>query len=451
MSIAEKWDLNAIELARPPVLDLISGGKLTSLSDISKFCESLPPEELAAINSDPSLWRLPYQRMPIGSWRWWIALMGRGTGKTFTGATMTNEIAMDRAKIRRGEIGLIARTWSDARFTMVEGPSGILATAPSNFRPTWEPGNGILRWPNQVIGRIFSADKPSSLRGPNWAWLWLDEFCHWPDAENTFVEVIEPALRLGWARGMITSTPRPSKFMRDLLKDKDSTVSRASTLQNPYLPEVVRQKLIDRLGHTRIGRQELLGELLSDNERALWKAANIEEYRVRQAPDRLAKVVVSIDPAVTAKENSDETGIVVAAADYDGHGYILADKTGIYTPRQWARRAIACYHRFRADHIVAEVNNGGDLVAANIHAEDPNVPVVEVRASRGKVTRAEPVAAMYERGRIHHVGQFPELEDQQVNWDPSSSESPDRIDATVWGLYDLLLDDQTPGPIEAYL
>ena len=436
-------------MAAPIIIERLRG---LSQAKLAAFVSSLSADEAVAILSDWSLWSLPYQRLPPGVWRRWVFRAGRGTGKTYTGARTTNEVAKDRSKMKRGEIGLIGRTYADVRFTMVEGPSGILATAPADFRPSWEPGNGTLVWPNGVRGRAFSADKPESMRGPNWAWLWGDEPAHWPDLGKTWWEVIEPALRIGWARAMLTTTPLPASELLALEEAEGSVVSRASTFDNLYLAKEVREALRAHYAGTRIGRQELLGEYLNANENALWTPESIDDHRVKVAPLNLRRVVVAVDPAVTAHKDSDETGIVVAGVDERAHGYVLADKTLKGSPNQWGKMAVACYHRFRADAIVVEVNNGGDLVAANIRGIDPRVKIKSVHASRGKVTRAEPVSALYERGLVHHVGEHAALEDQQTSWDPMGSKSPDRIDALVWAFHELLLQDKRPaGPLRAYL
>jgi phage terminase large subunit-like protein len=436
-------------VAAPLIVEKLKG--LTQ-AQVEAFTASLSPEESIALLSDWELWSLPYQRLPPGDWLRWIFRAGRGTGKTFTGSRTTNEVAKDRSKIRTGEIGLIGRTYADVRFTMVEGPSGILATAPPDFRPHWEPGNGTLTWPNGVKGRAFSAEKPESMRGPNWAWLWGDEPAHWPDLGKTWWEVIQPAIRLGWARAMLTTTPLPASELIELENTEGSVVTRASTFDNLYLAKSVRDALRAHYEGTRIGRQELLGEYLAANEHALWTPEVIDDHRVKTAPRDLRRIVVAVDPAVTAHKDSDETGIVVCGIDYQGHGYVLSDRTLKGSPHQWGKMSVAAYHRYQADAIVVEVNNGGDLVEANIRGLDKRVKVKSVRASRGKVTRAEPVAALYERGLIHHVGEHAKLEEQQTNWDPMSAKSPDRIDALVWGFHELLLQDKrTAGPLRAYL
>lgn len=440
----------------PPVPEIVRQLQPLTRKKIDTLVRSLTDDELQTVLGSWDLWALPYQRIPAGDWRRWIFRAGRGTGKTYTGASTTNDVAADRKKIGRGEISIWGRTHADARFTMIEGPSGILATAPPNFRPKWEPGNGLLTWPNKVKGRIFSAEKPEQGRGPNASWVWADEPAHWPDFEKTWWEVIEPGLRIGWSRAMLTTTPLPMSPIKALEEDARSVVTRASTFDNAFLPREVRELFRAHYEGTRIGRQELLGEYLTENENALWSNDTIDATRVRPSdvPD-LRRVVVAVDPAVTAHKNSDETGIVVAGVDStgrEGRGFVLADHSGIYTPHAWAKRAIAAYIRHDADAIIVEVNNGGDLVEANIRAVDPRVKVKQVRASRGKVTRAEPVAALSERGRIHHAGHFPELEEQLTTWDATMSKSPDRLDAYVWAFHELMLQSDRPaGPLRAYL
>jgi len=432
---------------KPIILERL--GALTQ-DKVEEFIAGLTDEEALSILSAWDLWALPYQRLPEGGWRRWVLRAGRGTGKSYAGSENVNALAEDRSKIRRGEIGIIGRTWSDARFTMVEGPSGILSTAKPHFRPRWEPGNGLLTYPNGVKARIFSADKPESIRGPNFSLVWGDEVAHWPNLYKTWTEVIEPALRVGWARAILTTTPVRDPDLKKIEAMAGTITTRASTFDNIYLPEEVRAVFRQIYAGTRIGRQELYGEILEEAEHALWSAAVIEAGRVSNAPP-LRRCNVAVDPAVTHNENSDETGITVQGLGGDGHAYVLADKTLKASPAGWARQAVAAYHRYSADCIVAEVNNGGDLVESTIHIVDENVPVKKVRASRGKYSRAEPVAALYERGSVHHVGVFEELEEQMVTWEPTHAASPDRLDALVWGITELKLDGPKVGPLFAYL
>jgi phage terminase large subunit-like protein len=368
---------------------------------------------------------------------------------------MTNEVARDPKKVAGGWIGLVARTWTDARWTTVEGPSGVLATAPSTCRPEWHPGSGTLRWPvgQGVWGRIFAAEAPETLRGPNLSWVWADEVEHWPDNETLWFEVIELALRLGWARAMLTSTPlKGSRLLRRVEDMPDTVLTRAGTKDNPHLPPEVRARYYELYAGTRIGRQELDGEILEDVTGALWTLGMIQ--RAKLPPD-LVRVVVAVDPAVTDGTDPDhdataEHGIVVVGLDAAGKGYLLEDRSFHGSVGAMADRAVALYRRFHADAIVAEVNNGGDLVELAINSVDDSVKVIKVRASRGKFVRAEPVSALYERKRVFHVGQFPELEDQLISRVPGDTKGFDRFDAHVWGLTELMLQGDGVGPLGAY-
>lgn len=420
------------------------------LDVLKNAIDKLPMSQQMAIYDDWSLWALPHQRLPEGQWRRWVLRGGRGSGKTFAAAKTVNMIARDRQKIRTGEIGIIARTHSDARFTCVEGPSGILATAPSDFRPEWSPGTGTLVWPNKVKGRIFSADKPEGMRGPNWSFIWADEVCQWPDVERTWWEVIELALRLGWARALLSTTPRPDPFLKNLEASEDTVVTHASTFDNPWLDERTKEAFKKVYAGTRRGQQELEGLILEDVNDALWSWEHIENHRVDTLPD-FARIVVAIDPAVTSTESSDETGIIVFGLDYKNHGYVLEDASGTYTPNQWAKLAVSLYHRYEADRIVAETNQGGDMVEATVRAIDPRVSYSGVRATRGKTLRAEPVAALYERGMVHHAGVYEKLEKQLTTWVPGHP-SPDRLDALVWAsTFTQLSNEKISLPASAYL
>jgi len=423
-----------------------------SPSKVRALIASLSRDQQVALLSDWHQWCLPYQRMPDGDWRRWVLRAGRGTGKTYTGARTTVEVAKDRKLIRTGEIGIVGRTYSEARFVMVEGSSGILEASPPDFRPTWEPGNGILTFPNGVRARVMSADKPESGRGGNYAWIWGDEVCHWPDLEGMWWTVLEPALRIGWARAMLTTTPLPNDSLKKIEGAEGTVVTRAATFDNPYLRKEARESLRVMFEGTRIGRQELYGEILEDVVGALWTHDTIEDSRVNHRPMNLTRVVVAVDPAVTSDPDSDETGIVVAGVGADRHVYVLADRSMKGTPSEWAHAAVAAYHRFSASRIVAEVNNGGDLVEATIRAVDPNVPYRKVHATRGKALRAEPVAALYERGKVHHVRHLEQLETQLCSWTPvGSKKSPDRLDALVWAVTDLVLGEKEAGPLRGYL
>jgi phage terminase large subunit-like protein len=330
---------------------------------------------------------------------------------------------------------------------MVMGESGLLAVAPPWRRPRHEPSKRRLVWPNGAIATLYSADEPERLRGPQHDAAWCDELGSWRYPEAW--DMLMFGLRLGVdPRVVVTTTPRPIDMIRELVADPKVAVTRGVTAENRanlapnFLAQIVR-----KYQGTRLGRQELEAEILEDLPGALWSRGMIEGTRKRTSPD-LVRVVVAIDPAVSSGENADETGIIAAGKDDSGHGWVLADASGRYQPAEWARIAIATYRAHAADRIVAEVNNGGEMVEATLRMIDPNIPFAAVRASRGKATRAEPVAALYEQGRIHHLGAFPQLEDQMCGFarnsreslDPrSSGPSPDRVDALVWAMTDLFV------------
>jgi phage terminase large subunit-like protein len=368
-------------------------------------------------------------------------LAGRGFGKTRTGAELV------RAKVasgRAGRIALVAPTAADARDVIVEGESGLLAIAPPGNRPLYEPSKRRVTWNNGAIATTYSADEPERLRGPQHDFAWCDELAAWRYPEAW--DMLMFGLRLGLdPRAIVTTTPRPTKPIRALIADPKVVVSRGTTAENrANLAPAFLDQIVRRYQGTRLGRQELDAEILDDMPGGLWRRETIEATRMNALPE-LSRVVVAIDPAVSASEKADETGIVAVGRDGNGHGYVLADASGRYAPAQWARLAIAVYSTHQADRIVAEINNGGEMVESTLRMIDPNVPFSAVRAARGKVARAEPVAALYEQGRIHHIGAFPLLEDQMCAFTSdfdrnAAGYSPDRVDALVWAVTELLVE-----------
>jgi phage terminase large subunit-like protein len=312
--------------------------------------------------------------------------------------------------------------------------------------PHYEPSKRRITWPNGARATLFSADKPDRLRGPQHDAAWCDELAAWQYPEAW--DMLALGLRLGDdPRTIVTTTPKPSKLIRKLVADPSTVVTHASTFANRAFlaPQFIAQILAQYEG-TRLGRQELMGELLEDIEGALWRRDNIDGTRLLKAPDDLLRIVVAIDPAATSGENADETGILVVGRDahpLKPHGYVLEDLSGRYTPEEWSKVAVRAYHRWHADKIVAEVNNGGDMVERVLRVIDPSISYRKVHATRGKVIRAEPAAALYEQARVHHCGRFDVLEDQQCNFtvdlDRKVAGSPDRVDALVWALFDLLV------------
>ncbi len=388
-------------------------------------------------------WRLtarPEQLAPAGTWTTWIFCGGRGAGKTRSGA----EWIQERVESGAGRyIHLVAPTAGDARDVLLEGPAGILTIAPPHMRPVYQPSLRKVTWPNGAQALLFSSDEPDRLRGPQADTLWIDELCAMRTAQDV-LDMAYMGLRLGKdPRALITTTPRPIKPFKALLsrEGQDVVVTRSSSYANrDNLAPQFLQQILAKYAGTRLGRQEIDAELLTDVPGALWHLERIEELRVPRAPERLERVVVAVDPAVTFGPDSDETGLIVAGLGADGACYVLDDASGRYPPEEWARRAIQLYRRYCADRIVAETNQGGDLVEKTLRSVDPSIPYRGVHASRGKVTRAEPVSALYEQGRVHHVGVFGPLEDQLTSYDGSrGSSSPDRLDALCWAVHELML------------
>ncbi|MBB4210988.1 putative phage terminase large subunit-like protein [Rhodothalassium salexigens DSM 2132] len=411
----------------------------------------LPAEDCRALFYDWSFWARPGQRTPEGPWFCWLVLAGRGFGKTRMGAEwvraqMEGPTPLTAAPGTAGRrLALIGETWADVRGVMVEGDSGILACSPPDRRPVFEPSRRRLTWANGAVAEIFAAAEPDQLRGPQHHLAWADEIAKWPAGDVAWANLLM-GLRLGDApRVMATTTPRPLAWLKRLANDPNTVVTRGGTLDNrahlarPFLAEMERQ-----YGRTRIGRQELGGEILEDAEGALWTRALIEDQRVARAPGSCRRTVVAVDPPVTGHKGSDACGIVIAALGEDGRAYVLEDATlARASPATWMARALALYGRYDADRLVAEVNNGGDLVETLVRQMAPETAYRPVRASHGKIARAEPVAALYERGLVAHVGAWPELEDQMCRFTGQPGEtSPDRLDALVWALTELML---TPG------
>jgi phage terminase large subunit-like protein len=377
-------------------------------------------------------------------WRYWFVQAGRGWGKTRTGAETVREW------VRSFEyVNLIGATSDDARDIMIEGESGIMACCPAEERPTYRQQLSRLDWPSGAKSLIFTAVEPERLRGKQHMKLWADELGAWRYAEAWDQAMF--GMRLGInPQAVITTTPKPTEAVKRLLADPHTVVTRGRSYDNrANLAPAFFDAIIRKYEGTRLGRQELEAELLEDVPGALWTRKLIDSTRGKSTDvqlEGLVRIVVAIDPAVTSNPDSDETGIIVAALTRGWHVLILDDLSCRETPLGWAKVAIAAYRARRADRIVAEVNNGGDLVAGNIRGVDPNVSVRTVRATRGKYIRAEPVAALYEQGRVHHIGSFPELEDQMCGWTPQGDQkSPDRLDALVWAVTELLIDiDDAP-------
>ena len=367
-----------------------------------------------------------------GSATYWVIKAGRGFGKTRAGAEQVRAWARDFRYVN-----LIGATSDDARDIMIEGESGILAVCPNHERPIYRKSERKLVWPSGCQSLVFTADEPERLRGKQHEKLWADELGAWRYPESW--DQAQLGLRLGRSpQAVVTTTPRPTPLVKDLLKHPATVVTGGGTYENranladPFFATIIR-----KYEGTRLGRQELNAELLEDNPGALWQRGQIDATRVAMHP-ALKRIVVGVDPAVTSREDSDETGIIAVAQGADDEFYVLADNSLIASPDIWARAVVKTYHDYKADRIIAETNNGGEMVELTIRTVDRNVSYKSVTASRGKMIRAEPIAALYEQRRVHHVGFFPQLEDQMCDYDPLLSPfSPDRMDALVWALTEL--------------
>lgn len=395
----------------------------------------LSEADLRALYYDWNFWARPDQCIPAGEWAVWLILAGRGYGKTRVGAEMVRIWKKQGYK----RINFIAATADDLRDTMVEGESGILAICPNNERPIYRVSKRRLEWPDGSRSLLFSAEEPDRLRGKQHDKLWGDEPASW-QYDDAWDQAMF-GLRLGDnPQCVATTTPKPTKLIRTIMADPSTHITRGTTYENrDNLANTFYTKIITRYEGTRLGRQELMGEVLDDNPGALFHLSDVDGARVQKLPP-LSRIVVALDPATTSNEDSDEWGIIAAGIDgrFPEHGYVIADESNIYTPNEAAKQAVRLYHRLGADRVVGEANNGGDMIEALLRNEDANVSYKKVTASRGKVIRAEPVSALYEQRRIHHHGTFGALESQMVNWNPrTDDDSPDRMDAMVWAMTEL--------------
>jgi len=379
------------------------------------------------------------QLPPESNWKTWLILSGRGWGKTRTGAEWIVWKAITNPKTRWA---VVAPTSADVIDTCFEGESGIITVLKRYGvydENSWNKSRSAYMLPNGSRIKGFSAEKPDRLRGPQHHGAWCDELAAWASPE-TF-DQLQFGLRLGThPQVIVTTTPRPTKIVKEILKDPETIVTRGSTYENKdNLAASTLVTLQNKYENTRLGRQELFGEILDDNPGALWTRVGIEGARIKlDAVPPFSRVVVGVDPAVTNNEDSDSTGIITCGMTSDGHYYVLDDSTTKASPQEWATVAVNCYEKYKADRIVAETNNGGDLVIHLLQQVKPTVSTKKVTATRGKYLRAEPIAALYEQGRVHHVGYFGDLEDQMCEYEPGvTQDSPDRMDALVWALTEL--------------
>ena len=435
-----------------------------------KLLSEMGLEDRAFLATHWPFWARPDQVEPKSKdWATWMILAGRGWGKTRVGAEtirswVCGKTPMSKGRYRR--IALVAETAADARDVLVEGESGILGIHSKDFRPTYLPSKRRLTWPNGAIATLYNATEPDQLRGPQHDAAWLDELAKWAYARETW-DQLQFGLRLGVSpRCIVTTTPRPIPVLKEILSDESTFLTKGNTLDNEdNLAKRFIEKIYKRYAGTRLGRQELNAEVLDDLPGALWLrtyfdppegSAHTGRILAKGLPD-LDRIVVAVDPSGTKgkEDNGDEIGIVVAGIDVYDHGYILADRTVKEGPSAWAKAAVSAYHEFKADCIVGEVNYGGAMVEHTIRSADANVPFKMVRATRGKVVRAEPVSALYEQGRVHHVVGadikdkdeigLSGIEDQLCLFSPrgyAGEGSPDRADAAIWALTELMLEPE---------
>ena len=423
-------------------------------SKVKELFDELGPQKVEELKHDWNFWARDNQLEPDSSdWNTWFINAGRGFGKTRSGVEWVRE------NVKRGckRIAAVASTNSDIERVMVKGESGFLSVCWKGDRtyagkkmgfPEWSPTKRTLTWENGAQVQFFSAEEPERLRGPQFELAWCDETAAWNKDMDTW-SMLQFCMRLGkHPRIMVTTTPKPTKLIRQILKDPKTVVTTGSTFDNSAnLAGTYLKAVKEQYEGTRLGRQELYAEVLEEAQGALWTTAMLDDASVKhEAVPDLSRIVVALDPAVTSNAESDMTGIVVAGIDVNGVAYVLGDYTDRLSPQGWASKAIELYHQYQADRIVAEVNQGGDMVKTTIHGEDETVPYKAVRASRGKFARAEPISALYERNLVKHVSNPPdgatlnELETQMRTWEPLGSiGSPDRLDALVWAITDLSL------------
>jgi phage terminase large subunit-like protein len=433
-------------------MNKVTAEDLRKLSDeeFAEVLQELGNDAAQELLHNWEFWARPDQLEPKGNYRIWMPLAGRGWGKTRTGA----ETVRGWIKKGYGRIACVAPTKGDVRRVMVEGNSGLMSVCSKDDKtvrganlgyPVWSPTNNTITWENGAKAEFFSAEDPERLRGPQFFAAWCDEIAAWRNMQETW-DMLQFTLRLGRKpRILVTTTPKPVKLIRHIIAQskeapEEYIVTTGSSYENK---DNIDLEALKQYEGTRLGRQELYAEVLEEAAGALWTVKMIDgcqEYPENVELEHLQRIVVAVDPAVTSNEESDMTGIIVAGIDVNGHGIVIEDATDQLSPSGWAKKAIDLYYKYGADRIVAERNQGGEMVRHTLETEDNTVPIRLVHASRGKFARAEPVSALYEQGRVKHLPGLDELEQQMVTWEPlGSMGSPDRLDAMVWALTDLML------------
>jgi phage terminase large subunit-like protein len=409
-----------------------------------KLGRTLKNKETEELNRNWLYWARPGQQLPPegADFRNWLILGGRGSGKTRAGAEWVKALALGYFEpvIRQcNRIAIVAPTFAEARMVMIEGESGLLNQHSWWERPKFEPSKRRLTWPNGAIAEIFSADEPDSLRGPNFDAAWCDEMAKWKKGDAAW-QNLQLALRIGEnPHAVITTTPRPTTLMRHLIADATTVVTRSRTIENSHnLSEHFLDDMTKRFHGSILARQELEGEMINDDPDAVFQRASIDRNRVTEAP-AMKRIVVAIDPPASDTPKANACGIVAAGLGVDGRCYVLADRSAKrLSPLRWAERAVKLFDELNADRIVAEINQGGAMVEQVLRQARATIPLRTVHASKAKRARAEPVAALYEQGRISHVGSWPELEDEMCSV-IEDGKSPDRLDALVWAVTELML------------
>ncbi|MEQ1551875.1 terminase family protein [Sphingorhabdus sp.] len=416
-------------------------------ADYIQWLKGQKPEEMWQLEYKWEFWQRTDQRPPEGDWRTWFVMAGRGFGKTRMAAEYVRAAAEADGSLR---IALVAATLHEARSIMIEGESGLLSIAPDEQRPIWEPSLKRLVWPTGAIANVFAASEPEALRGPEHHLAWADEVAKWEKGTDAWDNLMM-TMRLGEdPRIVATTTPRAVPLVRRLLKEAGVAITRGAMEANrAHLPDSFREAMQEVYGKARLGRQELLGEFLEDAEDALWTRDLIEKCRVKGGSE-MRRIVIGVDPPASA--GGDACGIIAVGKGADGKAYVLADHSVKgRSPEGWARAVSTAALVWGADRVVAEANNGGDMVVSTLQAADVSMPVKKVSASRGKVARAEPVAALYEAGKAFHIGAFPELEDELCGLISGGGyegpgRSPDRADALVWAMSELMLGKRANEP-----
>ena len=412
-----------------------------------KFLQGLTNDELTILLSEWSFWARDDQLPPEGNWTTWLLLGGRGAGKTRAGAEWIRMRVKDKNPMFAARhIALVGETLAAARSVMVEGPSGILSISPEHERPQFISSRNMLVWPNGAKAQLFSSTRPASLRGPQFDAAWCDELSKWQNDQMTW-DMLQFGLRLGpRPRQAVTTTPRRTKLLISLLEDKNCIVSRARTVDNKAnLAPSFLSEIVDRYKGSRLGRQELDAEMIDLEQSGLWSHALIDRQRCYDLP-QFKRVIVSLDPAVGSGKRVDHCGIIVIGQCREGFAYVLADESRLgLTPLQWGAHIRKVYHQYDAGMLVAEINQGGDLIRELILRDAPHIRFRGVRAKIGKLARAEPIVALYERGMVFHNGRFEELEYEMLNYNGRGA-SPDRLDALVWGLDTIMVKPEPVSP-----